>query len=107
MPTGFTVAYEVCQAVPTCLGASRVGTQEVQGKKVKTPVPREFGSAGFLELQTAYVWLAASLPMAHRTVSKVPVSSLPEAWSFQVTCSWPVGSFLMREGTQPFRNRVP
>lgn len=70
------VACKVYQAVANLLMASIREIQKVKGRKVKTFLPRKYG---FLELQTVSVWLAASLPMAHRTVSKVPVSSLPEA----------------------------
>ena len=55
----------------------------------------------------AHVQLGATLPMAHRTVSKVPTSFLPEARSSQVTWSWPSGSLPTLEGVQPLRNRVP
>lgn len=55
----------------------------------------------------AHVQLGATLPMAHRTVSKVPTSFLPEARSSQMTWSWPSGSLPTLEGVQPLRNRVP
>lgn len=53
--TASTVACKVYQAVANLLRSEQSGAPRREDRKVKTPLPREFGSAGSPELQSVCV----------------------------------------------------